>query len=156
MRRLSDGEASFRAPWMFLGYWSSTESLTSQWIGMILGTWSMEQRHSWLFVGAKGSNHQGRDEHQPHDIEQCLQNVFGITQCVVLGVPKHGDEQIVCWIAGDETTALEKQELNAALEKHLGRKYLLDVLINLPELPRNLNGKLDKPRLRLEWEMMHG
>ncbi len=157
MRRLSDGEASFRAPWMFLGYWSSTEKpdQSVDWYDtgdLVNGTETQlvvcGRKKDLIIKGGMNIN--------PHDIEQCLQNVFGITQCVVLGVPKHGDEQIVCWIAGDETTALEKQELNAALEKHLGRKYLLDVLINLPELPRNLNGKLDKPRLRLEWEMMHG
>lgn len=157
MRRLPDGEASFRVPWMSLGYWNSAEKpgQSVDWYDtgdLVNGTETQlvvcGRKKDLIIKGGININ--------PHDIEQCLQNVFGVTRCVVLGVPKHGDEQIVCWIAGDEAAALRKQELNIALERHLGRKYLLDELISLPELPRNLNGKIDKPRLRREWEMLHG
>lgn len=152
MKRLPDGEASFRVPWMFLGYWRNGEELQRplEWYDtgdLIEGTEEQlvvcGRKKDLIIKGGININ--------PHDIEECLQNTFGIKQCVVLGIPKQGDEQIVCWIEGAGADALQKQQLNTAIEEHLGRKYALDVLIYRSELPRNLNGKIDKPRLRQEW-----
>ena len=156
MKRLPDGEASFRVPWMFLGYWDGggTVCRPPEWYDtgdLIDGTPEQlvicGRKKDLIIKGGININ--------PNDIEQCLQSVFGIAQCVVLGVPRRGDEQIVCWTAGAEAAKLERGALNAAIEQHLGHKYRMDALVNLPELPRNLNGKIDKPRLRQEWEMTH-
>lgn len=156
MRRLPDKEASFRVPWMFLGYWNGGKPLGSppEWYDtgdLVSGTPEQlvicGRKKDLIIKGGLNIN--------PHDIEQFLQNRFDLAQCVVLGMPKQGDEQIVCWVVGADAAGLERKVLNAAIERQLGRKYMLDELLSLPELPKNLNGKIDKPRLKREWEMTH-
>ena len=78
-------------------------------------------------------------------MESFLLSLDGIDEVIVLSCVRLGEEQIACCYTG------AKQDihlLNGLLEKELGRRYKLDYLVRFDEIPKNLNGKADKQKIR--------
>lgn len=156
MKVEADGEAAFAVPWMFLGYWNRESGISSP------GKWYLTGD---LVTGTEKSLHiKGRKKDliikgginlNPHDIEQCILKNVAVEQCVVQGIEEHGEERIVCWYVGRSNEELTKGQINSILSKELGNRYQLDDLVRMDDLPKNLNGKIDKLRLLKEWKEQH-
>ncbi len=84
------------------------------------------------------------------EIETALTAVAGVAECAVVGVQSDGFEgTAICaaWAprAGAE---LDRVQLRASLARTLPTYMLPSRWLALPELPKNANGKIDRPALR--------
>lgn len=147
LRLGEDTEIQVSVPWMFLGYVDCSEQtgISDNYyrtgdLGFI--------RDDCLFINGRKKDLmiRGGFNINPNDMEVCLQKVEGIIENVVLSCVRNGEERIVCCYTG--STKQELHVLNRLLEKELGKHYRLDSLIEFDEIPKNLNGKADKPKLR--------
>ncbi len=82
------------------------------------------------------------------EIESALGGIEGVHECAVVGVDGEGFEGVaICaaYVAGNE---LEPPQLRRALGELLPSYMLPGRWLALTELPKNLNGKVDRPALR--------
>ena len=89
-------------------------------------------------------------------IENCIYKVKKVYENVVLGVKdSHGEEKICCVYTlkeeVDDNTALETT-FKKNVVSELGKNYSLDYLWKIDMIPRNINGKIDKNKLKQMWE----
>ena len=57
-------------------------------------------------------------------------------------------EKTTCFILKNDNTNELKKEINKKIIEKLGKDYHIDEFIQLNEIPKNVNGKIDKPRIR--------
>lgn len=141
-----DGEIQVAVPWMFSGYADKQipDNISNHYY--LTGDLGYLQ-DEYLFINGRKKDLiiRGGFNINPCDIEKRLQGLDEIDENVVLSCVLHGEEQIVCCYTGKQQ---DIHLLNGLLEKELGRHYKLDHLIRLKEIPKNLNGKADKPKIR--------
>ena len=82
----------------------------------------------------------------PRDIENILLEEKGVTECAVISTPIHGEEMITCCYVADKEQSLA--EINREIITILGQHSKIDFLKKLKELPKNLNGKIDKGAIK--------
>jgi acyl-coenzyme A synthetase/AMP-(fatty) acid ligase len=84
------------------------------------------------------------------EIETALQALDGMRECAVVGVETGGFEgtAICCAYAAVEGTTLEPPQLRSALATRLPSYMLPSRWIAMDGLPKNVNGKIDRPALR--------
>ncbi|HEY6351461.1 MAG TPA: non-ribosomal peptide synthase/polyketide synthase [Candidatus Angelobacter sp.] len=82
------------------------------------------------------------------EIEAALRQHTGIQECaVLLKGETAGEKRLVAYIVPAAGTHLETAELRSALKKTLPEYMIPSALIQLPELPLNDNGKIDRRAL---------
>lgn len=152
LRVMPDGEGRTRTPWNLLGYWTPSGLKPQAEIWYATGDLMTVQWENVRICGRKKELIiKGGMNLNPRDIELCLQTWCGVEQCAVQGIREDEDEKVVCWyIPEGENT--QSKAFNSVIAAHLGKKYTVDYFIELKELPKNLNGKTDKKRLKQEWE----
>ena len=153
MRIAADGEGIFSVPWMFLGYWGENQDLLAP--------------APWYATGdlvencGQGVQIRGRKKEliikgginlNPHDIEQCLAEQVAFDQCVVQGVQNEGEESVICWYVPSADRQWTRGQINEILRRELGARYQLDALVPVNEIPKNLNGKVDRLKLAQDWK----
>ena len=74
-----------------------------------------------------------------------------VTECAVSSVVDKCEEQVICWYKAEHEVINPGVELNGYLAKHLGKAYKVDKYVFVKEIPKNLNGKVDKEKLRREY-----
>lgn len=80
------------------------------------------------------------------EIEAALSTVTGVAECAVVGLPSDGFEgtAICCaWVSGTGTE-LDSTQLRTALADRLPTYMLPSLWLCLDELPKNVNGKIDR------------
>jgi acyl-coenzyme A synthetase/AMP-(fatty) acid ligase len=79
-----------------------------------------------------------------------LETVDGLSECAVVGVDTGGFEgtAICCAYACVDGTDLDAPGLRSALAEQLPSYMLPARWIRLDSLPKNVNGKIDRPALR--------
>ena len=85
----------------------------------------------------------------PKEVEDCLNQLPGVKESAVIGVP-HPDfgEALVALIAGEENTAPSEQTVITALKRNLAGFKVPRRIIRLDALPKNAMGKVQKNTLR--------
>ena len=58
---------------------------------------------------------------------------------------------VICWYKAENEVTNPGVLLNGYLAQHLGKAYKVDKYICIKEIPKNLNGKVDKERLKREY-----
>jgi acyl-coenzyme A synthetase/AMP-(fatty) acid ligase len=84
------------------------------------------------------------------EIETALDAIDGLRECAVVGVETGGFEgtAICCAYASVDGTELEPPDLRANLASQLPSYMLPARWMKLDSLPKNVNGKIDRPALR--------
>ena len=148
------GAVEIRGPNVFAGYWQMPEKTAAEFTddGYFrtgdLGTLADDGRLTLV----------GRDRDliisggyniYPKEIERCLDELVGVRESAVIGVP-HADlgEGVVAVIVADEGAAPDEPMLLAALGDRLARFKQPRRLFLVDALPRNAMGKVEKQRLR--------
>ena len=84
------------------------------------------------------------------EIETALSAVPGVAECAIVGIPSGGfDGTAICaaW-ASRPGAALDPQQLRTSLSDALPAYMLPTRWLELTELPKNANGKIDRPALK--------
>ncbi|MGH9211828.1 MAG: amino acid adenylation domain-containing protein, partial [Acidimicrobiales bacterium] len=82
------------------------------------------------------------------EVENALNAVDGIRECAVVGVESDDFEGTAICAAYASATTLEPPELRSELVRSLPSYMLPSRWLSLEVLPKNLNGKVDRPELR--------
>jgi malonyl-CoA/methylmalonyl-CoA synthetase len=87
----------------------------------------------------------------PKEVETCIDELDGIGESAVIGVP-HADfgEAVVAVVtrAGDGNAVPEQTDVIAALKTQLAAYKVPKAVVFVDEIPRNVMGKVEKGKLR--------
>ena len=154
------GELYIEGAGLSPGYWQDKEKtraafLTNPHTGRRLyrtGDLGRRDEHGLLhFIGRADSQIKSRGYRiELGEIETALTAVVGVAECAVVGVESGGfDGTAICAAWAPRAGAdLETKQLRASLSEALPAYMLPSRWLRLPELPKNANGKIDRPALR--------
>lgn len=149
----STGDVEVRGPNIFSGYWQMPEKTAAEFtadgyfrtgdVGLL-----SEDGRLTLVGRARDLIISGGYNIYPKEIERCLDELDGVLESAVIGVP-HSDlgEGVVAVIVPDGEAPAESALL-AALSNQLARFKQPRHFCFMDELPRNAMGKVEKQRLR--------
>jgi malonyl-CoA/methylmalonyl-CoA synthetase len=144
------GSIQIRGPSVFSGYWRMPEKTAEEFtedgwfITGDVGRQDPEGR-VWISGRAKDLIISGGYNVYPKEVELVLDELPGVTESAVIGVP-HPDfgEGVVAVILGDASEA----DVIVAARTQLAAYKIPKRVVSLPELPRNAMGKVQKNVLR--------
>ncbi|MXW62292.1 MAG: AMP-binding protein [Acidimicrobiaceae bacterium] len=154
------GSVEVRGPHVFSGYWHRDRVSTS--------TLDPIDADGWFTTGDLGSLDEsgrlrlhgrsgdliisGGENIYPKEIELVLDEVAGVRESAVIGVPDRdlGEAVIAVIVVDDERFALDN--CNAELARKLSRHKHPKQIVVAPSLPRNAMGKIQKNVLREQHE----
>lgn len=147
-----DGEIKIGVPWLLLGYTNANIDdylYSGQYLSGDLGR--IKENGNLLITGRKKELIvRGGYNINPRDIEKLLIDGCYAEECIVLPIVRNGEEQIMCCYVSSQLLSLSV--LNKTITNGLGTHCRLDFLERRETLPKNLNGKADRNRLRKEIE----
>ena len=150
---LEDNEIAIKVPWMFLGYHGMKDNqflkngrFSSGDIGYL------SENEFFVITGRKKDLIiKGGINISPKKIEDFIKNYYN-TEVVVLGFAnKFMGEKTVCFFVPN--IEFDQKQINKKIVEELGKSYHIDQFIKLGKIPKNLNGKVDKPKIRETYEL---
>lgn len=152
--RFSEAEEIYLdVPWMFLGY--SNENTAEYFDGKYYMSGDLgEITENRLYITGRKKDLiiRGGMNISPKQIEEVVLADESVTECCVSSVVRNNEERIICWCnmqAPDENTGAV---LNARIVEQLGKAFKVDRFVWVNEIPKNLNGKVDKEKLKKAFE----
>lgn len=151
------GEIFIDVPWMYLGY--TNEETDKYFAGKYYRTGDLaEMRDGCLYITGRSKDLiiKGGMNISPALIEEVVYKENGIAENVVIGVKDNKGEEKVCCvytvIDGAENQEAVEKNIRKSVVNSLGKNYILDYLWKVDDIPRNINGKIDKKMLKQMWE----
>ena len=144
-----DNEIIISVPWMFKGY--SNDDTASYFEGDYYKTGDLgkiEDGALTITGRKKDLIIRGGMNISPRQIEDCLMGKHLFDECCVASVVENGEERVICWYVAGQEIADILAVANKAVVEEIGNNYKVDKYIFIKELPKNLNGKIDKNVLR--------
>lgn len=151
--RFSDSEEILiDVPWMYLGY--SNENTIDYFDGKYylsgdLG--KVEDNNLYITGRKKDLIIRGGMNISPKQIEETLLEEECVKECCVASVVEKNEECILCFYVPNGTIENVGVTFNKAIIERLGKAYKVDKFIEKKEIPKNLNGKTDKEKLKKEY-----
>ncbi len=147
-----DKEILIKAPWNFMGYYNLEADkffIEDKFISGDLG--ELDADNFLRITGRKKDIIiRGGINISPRRIEDLLstENIF--EECVVLGIEDLtlGEKTVCVFTAAAELPKGIKKQVNKIIANALGKSYVIDELKQVPELSKNINGKIDKLRIK--------
>lgn len=146
-----DNEIEVKTPWMFLKYVNynnlplSNNIFSTGDLGFI--------KDNKLFISGRKKDIiiKGGVNISPKKIENFISNSF--EESVIIGLKDNIlGEKIACFYVSNDFDDLKRKNLNSLIVKKLGKDYSIDEFHKLNEIPKNTNGKIDKIKLKKEYE----
>lgn len=140
-------------PWMFLGY--SNEKTSEYFDGkyyMSGDLGEIAEEHLYITGRKKDLIIRGGMNISPKQIEEVVLSTENVSECCVSSVVRENEERIICWCKVKEQTEDLGAELNALIVERLGKAFKVDRFVWIEEIPKNLNGKVDKEKLKKAFE----
>lgn len=92
-------------------------------------------------------------------IENIANSCHEIAESAVIGVQDKGGEERVCCAYSLRVNVEDIEELEAKIKKEvinqLGKNYMIDYMFAMDILPVNINGKVDKAKIKEKWTMLN-
>lgn len=148
----SDNELLISVPWMFQGYVNSDINENKFYNSGDIAKIINEE----LFINGRKKELiiKGGFNINPRNIENILVEKGMAEECSVLSIPIKGEENIICCYTGEKVYDI--YSVNTIIQNTLGKKYCIDFLEKMKSIPKNLNGKIDKKKLKYEMEKKYG
>lgn len=148
--QFSHGEEIYLdVPWMFLGY--SNENTAEYFDGNYYKSGDLgevTQGHLLITGRKKDLIIRGGMNISPKQIEEVILSTEKVAECCVSSVLEGNEERIICWYKAKQPMENPAVDLNGVIIEQLGKTYKVDRFISVDEIPKNLNGKVDKERLK--------
>jgi long-chain acyl-CoA synthetase len=151
-----DNEILIRVPWMFFGY---TNEDTAKYfendyyktgdLGEI-----MSEKALYITGRKKDLIIKGGMNISPNQIVDVINKFEEIDEVIILGEKNNfGEESIICVysLKNNLNTNEIEQKIRGNVISKLGMNYCIDDFMNLKEIPKNLNGKIDKQAISLAY-----
>ncbi|MBU1165624.1 acyl--CoA ligase [Candidatus Micrarchaeota archaeon] len=149
----NDGEVLIGAPWMFMGYLNvetATYFMGDKYCSGDLGKFDKDGR--LVITGRKKDLIiKGGMNISPKKVEDYLSEQAFFDDAVVIGIEDiyMGEKTVCFFVTGKKGNSQEHlKQVNADIIELLGRDYRVDEFFELTEIPKNINGKTDKIRIR--------
>lgn len=144
-----DHEIGVQVPWMFCGYSNNhTKDYFKDGCYLTGDLGRIEGKKLYITGRKKDLIIKGGMNISPSMIEACINDTELVKECAVSGIVINDEEHIVCWYVPKENLQLIESELNELIGKTIGKHCRIDRYHAVREIPRNLNGKVDKQKLR--------
>ncbi|MCY3879146.1 MAG: AMP-binding protein [Rhodobacteraceae bacterium] len=148
------GMLEVRGPGLFSGYWRNPRKTAQEFTAdgyFITGDIACLDEDDFVVIEGRARDLviSGGVNIYPKEIEQAIEEIPGVKECAVIGVP-HPDlgEAVVAVLTADEPESFTLEAVRENLAGRLARfKHPKQVLVQ-SELPRNSMGKIQKNRLR--------
>ncbi len=149
----SDEEILVNLPWMFLGYHNLDEKTFFKNKYYLTGDLGKITDEGFLFITGRKKDLiiKGGINVSPRAIEEIISKTNLFVETTILGFPsKLLGEKIICFCVLNETISeTEKKLLNKQIINKLGSNSSIDEFVFVKEIPKNLNGKVDKPKIQV-------
>jgi long-chain acyl-CoA synthetase len=149
---LNDKELAIKVPWMFQGYFNlNNEDYLDNGFFRSGDLGELDDENFLHIIGRKKDIIiKGGINLSPKKIEDILNTMPEFNEVTVLGFPsKLFGEKIVCFCVTKKPLSNDViKSINKKIITRLGMNYNVDEFIGLNEIPKNLNGKVDKPKIR--------
>lgn len=150
-------ELLIKVPWMYLGY--TNEKTDDYFEGDYYKSGDLaEIKDGCLYITGRSKDLiiKGGMNISPVLIENVVYKEQRILENVVIGVKDYNGEEKVCCVYTlkdeiDDLAGLETS-IKKLVVSELGKNYSLDYAWKIDVIPRNINGKIDKNRLKQIWE----
>lgn len=144
-------EIIIKVPWMFKRYHDlhKNENLTDEYF--ISGDLGEISKENILIISGRKKDLiiKGGINISPKKLEDFIIDRKILKECVVLGFPdKILGEKTVCFILAEESDENLKKQLNKKIIEELGKDYHIDEFVELAEIPKTVNGKINKPQIK--------
>lgn len=151
------GEININVPWMYLRY--TNEEIAPYFEYNFYKTGDLaELEDDCLYIVGRSKDLiiKGGMNISPLLIEKVVRKNQFVFEAVVLGVKDgDGEEKICCVYCQKDNVDVPLNELETEIKKmvinELGMNYALDYLWKVDDIPKNVNGKIDKIELRKMW-----
>ena len=148
------GILEVKGPNVFSGYWVKTERTSTHFRNdgfFISGDLANMTGNGRITIIGRGQDLviTGGLNVYPKEVEDCLNQLPGIQESAVIGIP-HPDfgEALVAIITSENGTLIEEQNIITALKQDLASFKVPRRIIRVPNLPKNVMGKVQKNILR--------
>jgi len=151
------GVIEVRGPNVFAGYWQMPEKTAEEFRAdgfFITGDQaSMDEEGRISIVGReKDMVISGGYNVYPKEIEALIDTMVTVLESAVIGVPHADFGEGVVAVVVPAGQAVHTEDIDAALDGKLARFKQPKAVVNLPELPRNAMGKVQKKQLREQFQ----
>ena len=144
-----DGEILVDVPWMFPGYFNEeTDSFFTDGYYHTGDLGYMESGKLFINGRKKDLIIRGGMNISPRQLEDVILTAPFIKECCVSSVVIEEEERIVCWLVLGEKYDNISNRLNQLIADKIGKNYTVDKYVIVGDIPKNLNGKVDKEQLK--------
>lgn len=152
-----DEEIQISVPWMFLGYTNEDTNIYFKNNFYLTGDLGELSSKNILQVTGRKKDLiiKGGMNISPRLIENFIIDMDIIENPVVFSsINKKSEEMIICAYIGCKIANQKeiKREINQKIQKMLGEFYKIDALFSISEIPKNINGKVDKKTIKSLYE----
>jgi long-chain acyl-CoA synthetase len=144
-------EILVNVPWMFLGYHNLDEKIFFKNKYYLTGDLGKINDDNFLYITGRKKDLiiKGGINVSPRAIEEIISKSSLFLENTILGFPsKILGEKIICFGVLNETISkTDKKLLNMQIIEKLGSNSNVDEFVFVKEIPKNLNGKVDKPKI---------
>jgi long-chain acyl-CoA synthetase len=149
---LDDGELIIKAPWICKGYHSMNKNKYFKDGKFLSGDLGKFDKSKFLFIVGRKMDIiiKGGVNISPKKIENVILDSKLFNELTLIGFPsKLLGEKIVCFYVPKKIiTTNDKKTINKKIIERLGMEYRIDEFVELEHITKNLNGKIDKPKIR--------
>ena len=148
-----DGEIALNVSWMFLGYTNVENKDYFKNDKYLTGDIGRIDKNGFLFITGRKKDLiiRGGINISPKKIEKFIESFDGFYECVIIGIDDiNMGEKIVCFFVPKKSmyNAELKKILNMNIIEKLGYDYRIDEFVKMDKIPKTINGKVDKLRIK--------
>lgn len=148
-----DEEIALSVPWMFLGYINIENKDYFENEKYLTGDIGRFDDNGFLFITGRKKDIiiRGGINISPKRIEKFIESFDGFDECVIIGIDDINiGEKIVCFFVPKKSryNVELKKILNMNIIEKLGHDYRIDEFVKMDEIPKTINGKVDKLRIK--------
>lgn len=146
-----DDEIQITVPWMFKGYYNNDQELIFQDSAFRSGDLGSYVRDRILKITGRKKDLiiRGGVNISPKRIEDFVQKNGYFKECVIMGLKNYsmGEKTGCFYVSESSLSPATLHDINRSITRELGRDYSIDEFLQLDEIPKNLNGKVDKQKI---------